>query len=289
MKRSLLFAGALACAEPVAPAQPAASSAPNAAEGVTTIVHAPSELRYRSDVLGSELAEIAIDVVNGTDRVIDASAISVDARARFGATSMPCRLRDEHVGRASQWIAARTTATITRNLCSLPLVGDYTIDVTTAYAGVTASHPVALRVVPTHDVMPARVDASAFVVAIGGAPKQLRYTARDWQSGSFSVALRVTNVTPSIASVPAAQITFRVFKEHQPLSCTSTHAVDLPSALEGGASAFANVPVTCVIDVRGTFDIEPEIAFAGFAPLALGSFHVEVTSDPQIYLPYWER
>jgi hypothetical protein len=42
------------------------------------------------------------------------------------------------------------------------------------------------------------------------------------------------------------------------------------------------VPVTCILDVQGKYEIH---AMVGDVELA--EIHVEVTSDPLLYLPIW--
>jgi hypothetical protein len=285
-RRSFAFALVLACAQPPQITAPLASVTTAQAPRVDLDVRAPAEVRYHRAALESEPVEIAVRIDNATDRVVDTSALVIDVIAHLANTTVACRRVEDDLAREPQ-VAPHTSLTLTRNVCSLPVVGDYALDVVTTLDGATEHHSLGLRVVPDSGVVHARVDA--FVVAMGGAPLQMRYTAREWQAGAFRIGIRMTNLSPRDAVTGNARITFSVTKDGQPLSCTSTVAIALPSLITSGRSAVVSVPVTCVIDVRGKFDIAAEFTLGEAAPVSLGSCRVEVTTDPQIYLPHWER
>jgi hypothetical protein len=88
----------------------------------------------------------------------------------------------------------------------------------------------------------------------------------------------------STVPIPLADkdMVFRVTKLHQPFACTDTKHIDLPKRLEPGGSAIARIPVTCILDVKGQYEIHAMIG-----EIELAEIHVEVTSDPHLYLPIW--
>ena len=166
-------------------------------------------------------------------------------------------------------------------LASAP--GKYVVDVTTTTGD-------ALRVASFEHVvhageknLPRALDTYPNVyAALGGDLAGVRFTRPEWESGAYKVVLRITNASTVPVPLGDTEMLFRVTKLHQPYACTDTKHVTLPRRLQPGESATAKIPVTCLIDVKGRYEIHAMIG-----EVELGEIHMEVTSDPLLYLPMW--
>ena len=145
-----------------------------------------------------------------------------------------------------------------------------------------------LEVVARNTRVPQPIDGRpGLYVAMGGDIAGVRFTAAEWASGTYHVVLRFTNGGTTDVPLGGANAIFRVTKDKQPLACSSTHALALPDRLPPGEAVYeVNVPVTCLIDVKGRYNIEASVAMGdGTREATLGELGVEVTSDPLLYLP----
>jgi hypothetical protein len=117
----------------------------------------------------------------------------------------------------------------------------------------------------------------------------MKFTKPEWKSGAYRVMLRVTNAATVEAPVGPATMLFHVYKDQRPLACTDEKPVDLPAKLAPGESAVVSIPVTCLVDVRGMYQIHAALSFPRDEgkETELAIIYVEVTSDPLIYLPIW--
>jgi hypothetical protein len=286
--RPLLLAVLCACVQP-APVVPVSSVLTTSAtvvpgeSPITVTVHGPPGSPYRAELLGSKPENVAIAITNDGDRQRDVSDLHIELYARLGAVPFLCDSSEGVPSREPKTIAPHATATFERELCSLPLPGKYAIDVTTTTGDSirVASFDYVVHA-GENNVPRAMGTYPNLFAALGGDLAGVRFTKPEWEGGAYHVVLRVTNASTVPVPVGETDMIFRVTKLHQPFACTDTKHVVLPKRLAPGESATAKVPVTCILDVKGKYEIH-----AMLADLELAEIHVEVTSDPHLYLPIW--
>jgi len=257
--------------------------------GLRVAVEAPSEAPYRATLLGSNPQTVKLTFGNVGTTPWDLSNARVAFDVRRGAVRIPCAARNDLPRHELRVLPPGQTTTVLRDLCSLPLPGDYVVDV---------------RVALKTDGEPQRAGSFSFVVtaagpnvpheiaeqpglfaAMGGNLTGVRYTQPEWQSGAYHVVVRLTNASTNPIRLPhPAQVVFRVTKQGHPLACTATYDLPLPAEVDAGESAARSVPVTCLVDVQGKYDIHASLAMGG-EETRLANLGVEVTSNPLLYLP----
>lgn len=286
--RTILLAGFVACVQPAPPvAVPVvvttSATVVEAPSPITVVVHGPPATPYRSDILGSKPQNVAIDVTNDGDRPRDVSDLRIEFFARRGAVPFLCETPEAVPPREQKSIAPHATATFERQLCSLPLPGKYVVDVTTTTGDSIRAASFDFVVHAGERNVPRALDLYPnLYAALGGDLAGVRFTRPEWESGAYKVVLRVTNASTVPIPLSDTEMVFRVTKLHQPFACTDTKHVDLPKRLNPGESAIAKIPVTCILDVKGKYEIHAMIG-----DVELAEIHVEVTSDPLLYLPIW--
>jgi hypothetical protein len=292
----LFLAMFLGCA-PAAVEPLSAPSAPVTTTGAeitapfsVTAVGKPSA-PYRSEILGSKPEAVELVITNGTGVPRDVSPIGVSFLARRGAVRMRCDSPTDLRPRDPNVIAPRASIKIMRELCSLPLLGHYEIDVMTSFGNAPASRVGSFGFDVTggeRNVPRALASYPQLYAAMGGNLTGVKFTQPEWRAGAYHVVVRVTNGATSEVPLGAAEMIFRVTRDNRPLACTDTKPVTFPARLGPGESATASIPVTCLIDVKGQYQIHANLAFArDEVETELGVIHVEVTSDPLLYLPVW--
>lgn len=288
MIRTILLAAFVACVQPTPPvavssAQTTSATIAESPSPITVVVHGPPITPYRSDILGSKPQNVRIDITNDGDRPRDVSDLRIEFFARRGAVPFLCESPEAVPPREDKTIPPFGTATFNRELCSLPLPGKYVIDVTTTTGDAIRAASFDFVVHAGERNVPRALDAYPnLYAALGGDLSGVRFTRPEWESGAYKVVLRVTNASTVPVPVGDTDMVFRVTKLHQPFACTDTKHVDLPKRLNPGESAIAKVPVTCILDVKGRYEIHAMIG-----DVELAEIHVEVTSDPLLYLPLW--
>ncbi len=255
-----------------------------------TVIGKPSA-PYRSEILGSKPEAVELVIANGTDEPRDVSPIGVSFRARRGAVRVRCDSPTELRPRDPNVIAPHATIKIMRELCSLPLPGHYEIDVMSSFGVAPAARVGSFGFDVTRgerNVPRALASYPQLYAAMGGNLTGVKFTQPEWKAGAYHVVVRVTNASTVDVPIGPAQMIFRVTKDNHPLACTDVKPVELPARLASGESATASIPVTCLIDVKGEYQIHANLAFArDELETELGVIHVQVTSDPLLYLPVW--
>ena len=286
--RTFVLALTVACVQPAPPAAVSSVLTTSATvvpsePPITVVVHGPPTTPYRSDILGSKPQNVAIDITNDGDRPRDVSDLRIELFARRGATPFVCNSTEAVPPREVKVIEPHATATFNRELCSLPLPGKYVIDVTTTTGDSIRAASFDFVVHAGERNVPRALDLYPnLYAALGGDLSGVRFTRPEWESGAYKVVLRVTNASTVPIPLSDTEMVFRVTKLHQPFACTDTKHIDLPKRLDPGESAIAKVPVTCILDVKGKYEIHAMIG-----DVELAEIHVEVTSDPLLYLPIW--
>lgn len=251
-------------------------------------VRAPASAPYRVSILGSDPQTVELTLGNAGRAPLDVDDVRVSFEVRRGATRIPCAARTVLPTHEVPTLGPGRTTTLARELCALPLPGEYSVDVLLALA---------------RDARPARAGSFSFVVrpvgrnvpravpdepglfaALGGDTTGVRFTRPEWKAGAYHVVVRLTNAGTNAIALPPSQVVFRVTKHGHPLACTAMHAIALPAALASGESVARSVPVTCLIDVQGQYDIHASLATSD-AETHLADLSVQVTSDPLLYLP----
>ncbi len=289
----LLIAIATACQpEPAISVEPLwLSSAQMTTRALQMSIHAPTHVRYRADVLGSEPQPVELTFTNPSDEPVDVSGLNVDFRARRNGKAIACIPFHPAVERPSARLGPHASLVVDRDLCSLPVLGGYDIEALASF-GSPWIEPVAatfhVDVEPSrHGNVPVPIgEHHELFAAMGATLARLPFTIAEWRSGAYHVALRLTNASDKVALLGVARITFRVTKDAKPLECSDTRDVTLPSDIGPGLTVTATVPVTCVVDVQGHYEIRAELELADNpTPTALGFFRVEITGDPLVFLP----
>lgn len=246
-------------------------------------VHAPKETPYRAEILGGKPQNVEIVLANDGDEPQDISNLKIAFAARHGATPFRCDVAEAVPPREPSAIPPHETVALQRQLCALPVPGHYVVDVETTIDGATRVASFDYEVHAGEKNVPRVLPHYPQVfAALGGDLAGVRYTRREWESGAYHVILRVTNASTLPEALGHMNMEFRVTKDRHPLACTDTKAIDLPSRLLPGESALVKIPVTCLVDVKGGYDIH-----AVLDETELAEIHVEVTSDPLLFLPIW--
>jgi hypothetical protein len=253
-------------------------------------VHGPAKTPYRVGLLGSPPERVDIAVRNTTDEPHDISKVRVVFQPRRDGVPMACPELDDVPLREAHWIRPAETVVFERELCSLPLLGRYEVDVMLGFGARDAlvnAGAFAVDVVGDHRHVPETIAGHpGLFVAMGGDVAGLRFAAAEWRSGTYHVVLRFTNAGRDRIDLGGAQVFFRVTKDSKTWPCSSAHEVTLPPALEPGHEVTANVPVTCIIDIKGRYTVDASVTLAGEEhETPLGELGIEVTSDPLLYLP----
>jgi len=256
--------------------------------GLRVSIRAPASAPYRPTILGSDPQTVELALANASRAPIALAGARVDLEVRRGAVRIPCAARNDLLVREVPTLAPGGATTLARELCSLPLPGEYSVDVLLALpedAVFARAGSFSFVVKPVGKNVPRPVAGSiGLFAAIGGDTTGVRFTRPEWKSGAYHIVVRLTNASPNPAALPPAQVVFRVTKQGQPLACTATYDLPLPSSLAPGESAARTVPVTCLIDMRGRYDIHASLALEE-EETPLADLTVEVTDNPLLYLP----
>ena len=286
----------LGCAEPgsAAPTLTMAKAPIHLLPGSTTLqasVRGPRATPYRAELLGSRPERVEVTVTDVSGEAADISGVHLAFRPQRSGVAMQCPSMDDVPLREPHWIRPGETVLFERELCSLPLPGHYTVEVMLGFGEGRAvlAGRFGVDVGAKGPRVPHEVAAHPGLYAAMGADLTgVRYTAVEWKAGTYHIVARLTNASTDPVPVGNATVTFRVSKDRLPTACTSSHEVALPALLGPGQNVAVQVPVTCLIDVIGHYQVAASIAFPdanGETPL--GAFDVEVTSDPLLYLPTW--
>ena len=290
---ALLFT--LACSEPAAAPltityeRQIAHTLPNQ-PALQVTVRAPHTAAYQGELVGSQPKRVDVAVVDVSGGASDISGAHIAFRPHRNGVLMKCPPVDAVPLREPHWIRPEETVVFERMLCSLPLPGRYSVDVLMGFGGteaLTRAGSFDIEVTAKGPRVPRAVQSRPGLWAAMGADLAgVRYTAAEWKAGTYHVVVRLTNAGSGDVEVGRGKVSFNVSREGHPLACTSSHDLTLPATLASGDDVAVQVPVTCLIDVKGRYQIDASLAL-GDEETALGSFGVEVTSDPLLYLPTW--
>lgn len=254
---------------------------------VRVAIRAPRETPYRPTIVGSRPVTVQLELGNAGATPIDLAGARLVFEVRRGAVRIPCAARNDIPEREPVELSPGHKAVLVRDLCSLPLPGDYDVaawltlpGTPPAYAG---SFPIG--VVARGPNVPRKVArVPGLWAAMGGDVTGMRFTKPEWASGAYHVIVRLTNASSVPTLLGPAQVVFRVTQHGHPLACTASHDLVMPDGLAPGRSWVQSVPVTCLIDVEGRYEIHASLAM-GDEETPLGDIAVEVTSNPLLYLP----
>lgn len=248
-------------------------------------VRAPEATSYRPPIVGSRPVAVELAIGNAGAQPVDLAGADSSFDVRRGPVRIACAARNDMPERQAPHLMPGQTTTLTRELCSLPLPGEYRVDAYLAFPGGPREHAGSfpLVVLAKGSSLPRAVArAPGLFAAMGGDIAGIRYTREEWASGAYHVVLRLTNASTTPVHVGSGQVVFRVTKEGHPLACSSTHDVETPDSLGPGATWVTQVPVTCVLDAKGRYDIHAALALER-EETPLGDLSVEVTTSPTIY------
>lgn len=248
-------------------------------------MHAPKATSYRPPIVGSRPVTVELAIANAGAQPVDLAGADLSFDVRRGPVRIPCASRNDMPARQTPHLMPGERTTLTRELCSLPLPGEYRVDAYLTLPGGSREHvgSFPLVVVAHGSGLPRAVaGAPGLFAAMGGDIAGIRYTREEWASGAYHVVVRLTNASTTPVHVGPGHVVFRVTKQGHPLACSSTHDVETPGSLGPGATWVAQVPVTCVINAKGKYDIHAALALER-EETPLGDLSVEVTTSPSIY------
>lgn len=265
----------------------------SALQGLSVELSAPGAVPYKVSVLGPGDVHVALKVTNVTADARAIDGLTVALTAMREGVAFPCRVARSGDGREPRTLAAGASYTFERDLsCMLPIQGLYAVNVYAALGraptpGAAADRvgSFSLRIDATQDNAPREVPGFPGLFAVmSGNPFARPLPKGAWEPGAYRVVIAFVNGARQSYEDLSARIVFRVYKVGEALPCQeSPVALRLPSRLEPGALHLERVPVTCVINAVGDYDVVGEVGVDhGTGPLELGRFRIHVTDQPTL-------
>ena len=305
-----LWVGGLGCAPspavappvaslPPAPARPPAAARPSAGgplpgrPGVWVRVVSETSLPYRVSALGVAGHHVGISLQNTTHGYVELGELRVTFSARREGVPFPCRPLVGAAGgeREPSRLLPFEGHVFERDLdCQLTLPGRYTIGVQLTLGG---GAPIALPELPI-DVEPRGGRAPQQHPGVPGlwamtaGDKNARpLSAEGFARGGYAVVIALVNGGPRPLPLRGARVLFRVTRVGTPLPCMDEPvSLKAPLALAPGESHFERIPVTCVMNKPGTYDIDSALVVdPDPRELPMGRTRVTVGADPNVIFP----
>jgi hypothetical protein len=301
---SLLFAAlAVACRESPQRTEVAwpAPTAAEAALGGTRLLHhpdlratvrAPERVLFGSTVNGLDEAQVSISITNGAPSPADVGGVRVSFSAEREGIAFPCE--PQPVADARTLDPHRSFETTWSLRCWTPLAGAYTVRAFLALGGDPSSGRGDLAgVFPLEVVDPTKRAARAvaarpglFALA-GGEVETLPAGDSGGGKGGYRIAVVLTNGSADPVAPGTARVELAVFRVGTTIPCTGEATLRSLSALPAGDVQVLHVPVTCIRDQPGDYDVVVRLAIGdAAAPLAdIGRVRVRVTRELGIFIP----
>lgn len=174
--------------------------------------------------------------------------------------------------------------------CQLTLPGRYVLGVKLSLGGAT---PIALPALPIDveargERAPQPHPGVPGLWAMSAGDKNARaLSAEGFARGGYAVVVALVNGGPRALELRTARVLFRVTRVGAPLPCMDEPvALHPPPTLGPGQAHFERVPVTCVMNKPGTYDIDSALVVdQDPRELAMGRTRVTVGADPTVVFP----
>jgi len=101
----------------------------------------------------------------------------------------------------------------------------------------------------------------------------------------YAVVIGIVNASPRAVGLPGTRVLFRVTRVGSSLPCMDEPvAVHAPSKLDPGQTYVERVPITCVMNKPGTYDIDSALLVGDDGrEAALGRVRLTVSNDPLLF------
>jgi hypothetical protein len=284
-----LAGGCVASTPPGPSVAPPAASPALLAPPLRLEARAPSTVAFGSTDLGRNDALVAIRVTNEGDAPVLVGDLRVAFEVRRGATAFACERQvsardfDAASLRPGESFTAETPLR-----CWTPLPGTYDGRAVVAVGGASAALTAPFR----FEVTDPRGDASrpyptrpGLYVLAGGALQTLPIPDASPEERSYHAVVVLVNATPREMALPPARVRLDVYRSGDPLPCTSQVSLRPVAPIPAGAVDVERIPVTCLRERRGAYEIHASVAFDDDPPASAGRFRVRVTDDLGVIVP----
>ncbi len=294
----LLLAGGCASAASPGPDTVAPAAPPARSSGVRVEVDAPAVASYKLDVFGLAGAPVTLRVTNVGPVAVPVDDLTVAFTASREGVAYPCRPSGNMpTGREPAVLQPHQSFVYRRTLdCSLPLPGTYAFAAYAAFgraprlgapADAVGTFTVRLRGagmgVPQPDP-----ELNGLFAGVSGNPFERPLSPEEWAKANYGVVVALINGSRHPIDGVRARVVFRVYHVGSTVACLeSPTRLDVPPVLAPGAMYTQRVPVTCVMNTPGQYDVVGylELGDADPTPMELDRFRVTVTDDPLLFAP----
>lgn len=261
--------------------------------GVWVRVVSEPSVAYRPSALGLAGHHVGIALQNTTGGYLELGELRATFTARREGVEFPCRAAVGHASgeREPRRLRPWEGYVFERDLdCQLTLPGRYTIAVTLTLGGAV---PVTLPSLSLDlegrggQVPQAHPGVPGLWAMLSGDHNARPLSAEGFAKGGYAVVVAVVNGGPRPLALRGARLLFRVYRVGTPLPCMDEPVTLRPPAvLRPGESHFERIPVTCVMNKPGTYDID-SVLLVDQDPreLPLGRTRVTVGADPNVVFP----
>ncbi len=252
-----------------------------------------SEAKYNASSLGLAGEHVALKITNPSTANVDMRALRVTFEAMREGVSFPCieQTAAENREREPKVLRAGESFRYERVIpCTLSLPGSYAVSV---YTMIGDSNPrtlagsFTLNLTGARDNDPRRHPAvSGLYGAVIGNPFS-RPMPRNSPAKYTAVVVLVNGSSRAIEHL-SASIVFRVYKIGQPLPCMESPVpLHVPERILPGATYTESVPVACVLDALGDYDVvgSLEVGSERKESADLGRYRLTISSDPRLFTP----
>jgi len=253
-----------------------------------------NEARYNPAALGLSAEHIALSVTNPSSADVDMSAFRVWFTAKREGVRFPCA--DRLVARAEERepkiLRAKESFRYEREIpCMLSLPGIYNIEVSVSLDSSARRFSVgtfSLNLIGSQKNDPRPHPAAPGLYgAVMGNPFSRPMPPHS--SAKYTAVVALVNASPSPIYDLSGAVVFRVYKVGQSIPCMESPVpLHLPRVLPSGETFTESVPVSCVLDALGDYDVVGSLdAAAGGEPKSaeLGRYRLTITNDPLLFTP----
>lgn len=278
----------------VAPREEAAPSAETSSSPLTVRLTGVSEAKYNPAALGLSAEHIELHVTNPSSSDVDLGAFRVSFQATREGVRFPCSERavERAVEKEPKVLRARESFRYEREIgCSLPLPGVYTIEVFISLDRSNrrfriGSFSMNLVGSQKNDPRP-HPAAPGLYGSVVGNPFVRPMPPHN--SMKYNAVVALVNASPTPIRNLSASVVFRVYKVGQSIPCMESPVpLHLPSVLSPGETFTESVPVSCVLDGLGDYDIVGSLDATtgeGEKSADLGRYRLTITNDPLLFTP----
>ncbi len=266
---------------------------PGRAELRATLI-SKTALAYTPSTFGLGGHHVGVALENVSNAPAQVGGLRVSFRATRAGVGYPCRPR---IGPATgerepQTLAPQERHVFERDLdCVLPLPGRYAVEVMISFEptpGTVSVGTLQLDLEPRGGRLPVAHPALPGLWAMMVGDSNARPLKEEaWARGAYGVVLALVNASPQPLRLTGARVLFRVYKVGTSLPCMDEPVVlGGPAQLEPGVTYVERVPITCIMNKPGAYDIDSALLVGGDArEVVLGRTRLTVGPDPNLTFP----